>query len=188
MSNCKDDYPEYDNSDDDQPRHPRQPPEWNPRGRQRARALGKKTKRNREGGEEEAEKEIDSVDESDPVRGGQTGYQKGSRKKSAEVRAEMSKLCPRSVKRVGDIFEDPQFFIKGPTADDVRQGRDGDCWLLAAICTLSNKPGLIERVCVARDENVGVYGFVFNRDGEWFSEIIDDKVSCLPRIWIGIQY
>ncbi|VBB75219.1 Putative calpain-1 catalytic subunit [Podospora comata] len=181
LSNCKDDYPEYDNSDDDQPRHPRQPPEWNPRGRQRARALGKKTKRNREGGEEEAEKEIDSVDESDHVRGGQTGYQKGSRKKSAEVRAEMSKLCPRSVKRVGDIFEDPQFFIKGPTADDVRQGRDGDCWLLAAICTLSNKPGLIERVCVARDENVGVYGFVFNRDGEWFSEIIDDKLYLIKQ-------
>lgn len=35
---------------------------------------------------------------------------------------------------------------------------------------------MIERVCVARDEQVGVYGFVFHRDGEWFSEIIDDKL------------
>lgn len=29
---------------------------------------------------------------------------------------------------------------------------------------------------MARDEQVGVYGFVFHRDGEWFSEIIDDKL------------
>lgn len=88
-----------------------------------------------------------------------------------------SKLRPLAVKRVVDIFDDPKFFIDGPTAHDVRQGRDGDCWLMAALCTISNKPGLIEKCCVAHDQEVGVYGFVFHRDGEWFSEIIDDKVS-----------
>ena len=95
-----------------------------------------------------------------------------------------SPFNPKSVKRVVDIFDQPQFYIDGPTANDVRQGRDGDCWLMAALCTLSNKPGLIERVCVAHDQAVGVYGFVFHRDGEWFSEIIDDKVrSCVPPLW-----
>ncbi|TPX13299.1 uncharacterized protein E0L32_006272 [Thyridium curvatum] len=83
---------------------------------------------------------------------------------------------PRAVKRVTDIFENPQFYVDGPTANDVRQGRDGDCWLMAALCTMSNKPGLIERVCVAQDQAVGVYGFVFHRDGQFFSEIIDDKL------------
>lgn len=87
-----------------------------------------------------------------------------------------SAFRPKSVKRVTDVFDAPRFYIDGPTANDVRQGRDGDCWLLAALCTLSNKPSLIERVCVARDEAVGVYGFVFHRDGEWFSELIDDKL------------
>ncbi|KIH90435.1 hypothetical protein SPBR_00014 [Sporothrix brasiliensis 5110] len=62
---------------------------------------------------------------------------------------------PQAVKRVPDIFDHPEFFIDGPTAND---------------------PGLIERVCVAHDATVGVYGFVFHRDGEWFSEIIDDKL------------
>ena len=47
---------------------------------------------------------------------------------------------------------------------------------MAALGVLSNKPGLIEKVCVVRDELVGVYGFVFHRDGEWRSEIIDDKL------------
>ena len=49
------------------------------------------------------------------------------------------------------------------TANDVRQGRDGDCWFMSSICTLSNKEDLLEKVCVARDEKVGVYGFVFHR-------------------------
>jgi hypothetical protein len=88
---------------------------------------------------------------------------------------------PKSVKRVGEIFDDPKFYVDGPTANDVRQGRDGDCWLMAALCTLSNKAGLIERVCVAHNQDVGVYGFVFHRDGEWISEIIDDKV-CLDEV------
>jgi hypothetical protein len=85
-------------------------------------------------------------------------------------------FSPGSVKRVGDIFDDPKFFVKGATANDIRQGRDGDCWFMAALCTLGNKEGLIEKVCVARDEQIGVYGFVFHRDGEWRSEVIDDKL------------
>ncbi|KAL7792578.1 hypothetical protein V8C37DRAFT_379921 [Trichoderma ceciliae] len=81
---------------------------------------------------------------------------------------------PGSAKRVVEIFDKPQFYIEGPTANDVRQGRDGDCWLMSALCTLSNKQGLIEKLCVAHDQDVGVYGFVFFRDGEWISEIVDD--------------
>ncbi|KAL6696853.1 hypothetical protein J3F84DRAFT_371441 [Trichoderma pleuroticola] len=81
---------------------------------------------------------------------------------------------PGSAKRVVEIFDKPQFYIEGPTANDVRQGRDGDCWLMSALCTLSNKTGLIEKLCVAHDQDVGVYGFVFYRDGEWISEIVDD--------------
>lgn len=85
-------------------------------------------------------------------------------------------FAPGSVKRVTDIFENPKFFIGGATANDIRQGRDGDCWFMAALTTLGNKEDLIPKICVARDEQVGVYGFVFHRDGEWVSEIIDDKL------------
>jgi hypothetical protein len=108
-----------------------------------------------------------------------SGAKKAEARRRHEARGRWpgSDFRPKSVKRVGEIFDDPKFFIDGPAANDVRQGRDGDCWLMAALCTLSNKPGLIERVCVARNEDVGVYGFVFHRDGEWFSEIIDDHVS-----------
>ncbi|TID20536.1 cysteine proteinase [Venturia nashicola] len=92
-----------------------------------------------------------------------------------------TQLRPASVKRVEDIFEKPQFFIEGATASDVRQGKEGDCWFMSALCTLSNKEGLLESVCVARDEKVGVYGFVFHRDGEWISEVIDDKLYLIKE-------
>jgi len=105
-------------------------------------------------------------------------------------------LKPLSVKRVEDIFDEPQFFIDGATANDVRQGKEGDCWFMSALCTLSNKEGLIQKVCVAMDEQVGCYGFVFHRgrthhpdgylkltgpDGEWISEVIDDKLYLIKE-------
>ena len=70
---------------------------------------------------------------------------------------------PRSVKRVADIFEKPTFYEDDATASDIRQGFGGDCWFLAALCAISNKKHLIDNICVARDEPVGVYGFVFHR-------------------------
>jgi len=92
-----------------------------------------------------------------------------------------TELRPQSVKRVEDVFDQPQFFKDGATASDVRQGNDGDCWLMSALSTLSNKEGLIQKICVDRDEQVGVYGFVFHRDGEWISEVIDDKLYLIKE-------
>ncbi|KYG49847.1 hypothetical protein M433DRAFT_139740 [Acidomyces richmondensis BFW] len=83
---------------------------------------------------------------------------------------------PPWIKRVEDIFDDPQFFVDGAAATDVHQGGGGDCWFLAALMAVSAKKELIENLCVARDEKVGVYGFVFFRDGEWIYEVIDDKL------------
>jgi hypothetical protein len=86
------------------------------------------------------------------------------------------KSSPGSAKRVGDIFDNPKFFINGATSNDVRQGRVGNCWLMTSLCAMGGQPGLIDKICVARDESIGVYGFVFYRDGEWISEVIDDKL------------
>ncbi|KAF9697701.1 hypothetical protein EKO04_004426 [Ascochyta lentis] len=85
---------------------------------------------------------------------------------------EQSDFQPMSVKRVEDIFENPRFFIEGATANDVRQGNDGDCWFMSALATISNKEELIQRVCIARDEQV---------DGEWISEVIDDKLYLIKE-------
>ena len=70
----------------------------------------------------------------------------------------------------------PAFYKDGASAGDVEQGANGNCWMLAAVATVTNVPGLLERTCVARDEAVGVYGFVFQRDGEWGAVVVDDQL------------
>ena len=83
---------------------------------------------------------------------------------------------PEAVHRVNYIYEKPAFCVDGYSTDDVRQGAIGDCWWLSAVATLCCMEGLMNRVCVAQDEECGVYGFVFFRDGEWFSTVVDDNL------------
>ena len=51
-----------------------------------------------------------------------------------------------------------------------------ECWFLAALITLSSQPYLVESLCAARDEECGIYGFVFCRDGSWTYEVVDDRL------------
>ncbi|EPS38658.1 hypothetical protein H072_7623 [Dactylellina haptotyla CBS 200.50] len=87
-----------------------------------------------------------------------------------------AEMKPKAVRRVEDIFDNPVFYQDGVSPGDIRQGSTGDCWFLAAVATITNIPGLLEKICVARDEEVGVYGFVFFRDGEWITSIVDDQL------------
>ncbi|KAI1622912.1 calpain-3 [Exophiala viscosa] len=86
------------------------------------------------------------------------------------------KEYPADVKRVTDIYDEPKFYVDGVSYDDILQGSAGDCWFLAAISSLGCNQQFIDRVCVVHDQAVGVYGFVFNRDGDWHHCIIDDKL------------
>jgi hypothetical protein len=79
-------------------------------------------------------------------------------------------------KRVAQIFEKPQFFIDGAEYCDIEQGGIGDCWFIAALAVITNIPKLLETLCVARDEQVGVYGFIFFKDGDWISTVVDDQL------------
>ncbi|KAJ6520702.1 hypothetical protein DFH09DRAFT_1426882 [Mycena vulgaris] len=68
---------------------------------------------------------------------------------------------PPDVRRVNQIFETPQFFVDGANSNDIVQGQLGDCWFLSALATMSTADGLVEKFCVARDEEIGIYGFIF---------------------------
>lgn len=83
---------------------------------------------------------------------------------------------PSDVQRVTDVYEHPSFFKQdgSPSSEDILQGAIGDCWLLAGLASISSLPKLVEEICVARDEEAGVYGFVFYRDSGWTPVIIDD--------------
>ncbi|KUJ17949.1 cysteine proteinase [Mollisia scopiformis] len=97
-------------------------------------------------------------------------------------------ISPGAFKRVKDIFDAPKFFIKGATVNDVRQGLLGNCWMASAVCALTNKEGLIEKLCPARNEEIAVYGFVFFRDGEWISTVIDDFLFLKHKDYASNEY
>ncbi|KAG6830584.1 hypothetical protein H0H87_007581 [Tephrocybe sp. NHM501043] len=89
---------------------------------------------------------------------------------------------PSDIQRVTQIFDNPSFFIDGADSNDIIQGELGDCWFLSALATMATSKGLVEKFCVARDEKVGVYGFIFFRDTTWVTVIIDDMLyTAIPK-------
>ncbi|KAG6850388.1 hypothetical protein H0H93_013943 [Arthromyces matolae] len=86
---------------------------------------------------------------------------------------------PSDVQRASQIFQKPEFFVDGADSSDIIQGKIEDCWFLSALATVSTMKGLVEKFCVARDEEVGVYGFIFFRDDKWVNVVIDDLLYTL---------
>jgi hypothetical protein len=95
---------------------------------------------------------------------------------------------PKAVHRVDYIYENPAFCVDGYATDDVRQGAIGDCWWVSAAATLCCMEELMDRICVAREEKCGVYGFAFFRDGEWFSTVVDDNLYLVYPDYPGEMY
>ncbi|RKO91619.1 hypothetical protein BDK51DRAFT_2675, partial [Blyttiomyces helicus] len=80
-------------------------------------------------------------------------------------------------KRIKEIFEWPTFFGDEIKAQEITQGELSNCWFLAALATVTRLPWGIKNICVAQNEEFGVYGFVFRRDGEWTSVVVNDQVE-----------
>ncbi|KAK0738921.1 hypothetical protein B0T18DRAFT_395135 [Schizothecium vesticola] len=91
-------------------------------------------------------------------------------------------IVPKAVKRVHEIYEKPTF-MENLSGSDVKQGNLGDCWLMASFSGLANVEDGLKRICVEYDTRIGIYGFVFYRDGEWIYSIIDDKLFLKSPCW-----
>ncbi|KZP28270.1 cysteine proteinase [Athelia psychrophila] len=104
-----------------------------------------------------------------------------------DVPLETPKYEPAAVRRVPQIFDRPVFFETGAGFSDVIQGQLGDCWFLSAMAAVSARKGLIEKLCVARDEKVGIYGFIFCVDGDWRDVIIDDQLFISAPRWESLD-
>ncbi|KAL2170726.1 hypothetical protein VTG60DRAFT_4474 [Thermothelomyces hinnuleus] len=91
-------------------------------------------------------------------------------------------VVPKAVKRIHEIFENPTF-LANVSGSDVKQGSLGDCWLMSSLSGLANVKDGIRRICVEWDTRIGIYGFVFYRDGEWIYSIIDDKLYLKSPCW-----
>ncbi|RWA07014.1 hypothetical protein EKO27_g8098 [Xylaria grammica] len=115
-------------------------------------------------------------------RGNCLNYLGSSKFDMTNTRYSTTTSVPKAVKRVHEVFEKPTF-LKDIDGADIKQGGLGDCWFIASLSALANVEGAVKRVCVEYDTRVGIYGFVFYRDGEWIYSIVDDKLYLTSPNW-----
>ncbi|EFC39198.1 predicted protein [Naegleria gruberi] len=68
-----------------------------------------------------------------------------------------------------------EIFCDGISADDIKQGCLGDCWMLSAVAAIAAQPYLIERLFSTRSVNkAGIYELNICTGGEWTRVVVDD--------------
>ncbi|NXI68888.1 CAN13 protein, partial [Anseranas semipalmata] len=90
-----------------------------------------------------------------------------------------------------ELQRNPRFIMDGVSRFDIIQGEIGDCWLLAALGSLTMQKRFLENV-LPKDQGfqkdyAGIFHFRFWQFGDWLDVVIDDRLPFLNGSYLSVH-
>ncbi|XP_009698201.1 PREDICTED: calpain-13, partial [Cariama cristata] len=94
-------------------------------------------------------------------------------------------------KRPIELQRNPYLIKDGVSRFDIMQGEIGDCWMLAALGSLTLQKQFLENV-LPKDQGfqgdyAGIFHFRFWQYGDWVDVVIDDRLPFLNGRYLSVQ-